>query len=162
MRWVRRFATVALGALAIVPIAQATSWDLIVKSDDGLMTFYGDPKSVVVRGTMRKVRLLYDYKLLQQDPDTFVENRSTTALTSIDCRNRKLAAVQSTMYAGNMGKGKVVVKSVTLPESDLHYVEVASGSIDEKVLNHVCKPTKVSGSPPPKDQGKQEKPAPAR
>jgi hypothetical protein len=140
--------------MAIAPPAQASSWDLIVNSDDGLMTFYGDPKSLVVRGPMRRVRLLYDYKLLQQDPDTFVENRSTTALTSLDCENRKLASMQSTMYAGNMAKGKVVVKSATLPESDLHYVEGAAGSIDEKVLNYACKIGKKSRAKPAKHKAK--------
>ncbi len=105
------------------------------------------------------MRLLYDYKALQQDPDTFVENRSTTALTSLDCQNRKLASMQSTMYAGNMAKGKVVVTSATLPESDLHYVEVAPGSIDEKVLNYACKIGRKPGSQPQKDNSKHARPA---
>jgi hypothetical protein len=158
MRWLQRVAAATLGMLALAPIAQASSWDFIVKSDDGLVTFYGDPKSLVVRGSMRKVRLLYDYKKLQQDPDTFVENRSTTAVTSLDCQNRKLASMQSTMYAGNMAKGKVTVTSALLPESDLHYVEVASGSIDEKVLNYACKIGKKPGSQTQKDKAKAKGP----
>ena len=122
----------------IVPVAQAASWDPIVASDDGLLTFYGDPASLVVRGPMRTLRLLYDYRLLQQDSETFIENRSTIAVTAIDCQSHKLAGVQSTSYAKNMGKGSVVEKSVTLAESDLHYVAAVPGSIDDKVVSYVC------------------------
>jgi hypothetical protein len=35
--------------------------------------------------------LIYDYKEAQLDPDTFIANRSTIAVTLVDCRNRKLA-----------------------------------------------------------------------
>ena len=109
MSWGGHFLAVIVCLMTLVPVAQASSWDYIVKSDDGLMTFYGERDSLVVRGPMRRVRLLYDYRLVQQDSETFIENRSTVALASIDCRNRKLAAIQSTSYAGNMGKGTVVV-----------------------------------------------------
>jgi hypothetical protein len=103
-----------------------------------LVTFYGDPKSAALYGTMRRMWLLYDYQQVQQDPDTFVETRSIVGLASFDCRHRKLGTVQSTNYAGNMGKGKAVVKSAPLSAKNIHYVDATSGSVDGKVLTFVC------------------------
>jgi hypothetical protein len=120
--------------------AQPARWSPVAKSDDGIITFYKDPGSMVVAGDTRRVRLLYDYQQMQQDPDTLIEHLSTIVLASADCRNYKLASVQSADYAAKMGKGKLVTKSRILPPEQLHYVSVSpsSGSVDDKIMKSVC------------------------
>ncbi len=137
-RRLRCVSAVAIALFACASQAEARQWNYVAKSDDGLVTFYGDRKSTAVQGTLRRMWMLYDYQQVQQDPDTFVETRSIVSLASFDCRNRKLGTIQSTNYAGNMGKGKAVVKSVPLSAREIHYVNAAPGSIDEKVLTFAC------------------------
>ncbi len=136
--WTRRLAVVILSASTAISAAQESIWSVVTKTDDGLMTFYGDRTSVVVQGSLRRAKLLYDYKLLQQDPDTFVEHRSTIEIVSVDCRNHRIAAVQSTDYAGNMGKGTISVQSIELPPEQLRYIVAKPASIDERVISYVC------------------------
>src|SRR5262249_53908563 len=91
--------------------ATGSAWTHITASDDGLMNFYFDATSVVENGAVRRVRLLFDYTRLQQDPDTLIEHRSTIELASIDCSHRTLAPVEATSYADNMGRGRVVAEA---------------------------------------------------
>jgi hypothetical protein len=118
--------------------AQSTSWRVVVKSDDGQITFYADAGSLVIQDTLRTVRLLYDYVQIQQNPDTLERHLSTIELASIDCKDRRIAPVQSTNYVRHMGAGAIVTKSVTVPKEQLHYVTAAADSLDDKVVNYVC------------------------
>jgi hypothetical protein len=118
--------------------AQSTSWRLVVKSDDGQIAFYADSTSLAIHDTLRSVRLLYDYAQTQQNPDTLERNLSTIELTSIDCRSRRIAPVQSTNYAGHKGAGAVVSKSVSVPKEQLRYVTAAADSLDDIVVKYVC------------------------
>jgi hypothetical protein len=126
--------------VASAAAAHAGAWSLVTKSDDGLTAFYLDSASVVVVGGTRRARILYDYQQTQQDPDTLVEHRSVVVLASADCQGYRLATMQSTTYAANMAKGKVVAKSLTFPEDELRYVTVslASGSLDDRIMKSLC------------------------
>jgi hypothetical protein len=84
------------------------------------------------------VQLLFDYTELQQDPDTLIEHRSTIELASVDCRDRRLAAIEATSYSRNMGRGTAVVQNPPDPGGRLRYVHAAPGSIDDKVVTFVC------------------------
>jgi hypothetical protein len=138
--YARHMAAFCLCMVSAALQAQPTHWSLVSKSGDGIVTFYKDAGSVTVARGTRLVRLLYDYQQIQQDPDTLMEHRSTIVLVSADCRNHRLASVQSTDYAANMGKGKLVVKSRSLPPEQLHYISVSpsSGSVDDKIMKSVC------------------------
>jgi hypothetical protein len=127
----------ALGCACIASPCEA-AWDFIAKSDDGLMTFYGDRGSVVPHGGAFRVRLLFDYAQMQQDPDTLIEHRSMIELASVDCLGRRLAAVEATSYARNMGKGAAVVKNERVPDPSLSYVRATPASVDDRVVTFVC------------------------
>jgi hypothetical protein len=116
----------------------AAAWDFITRSDDGLVNFYGDPKSIVHRGDALRIRLLFDYQQLQQDPDTLIEHRSTIELASVECRERRIAAVQATSYSRNMGRGRPVVANEHVPEERLRYVTAKPASVDDKVVSFAC------------------------
>jgi hypothetical protein len=140
----------AMFLLAVGSAARAGTWDLIVKSDDGLTAFYLDSHSLAMAAGARRARLLYDYQQTQQDPDTLVEHRSVVVLASADCRNYRLATVQATAYADNMAKGRIVTKSPAFPKDELRYVTVspASGSVDDKVLQSLCALKKTAPARP--------------
>ena len=114
------------------------AWSFITSSDDGLMTFYGDHKSIEPHKGALRVRLLFDYAQLQQDPDTLIEHRSTVEIASIDCHDRRLAAIEATSYAKNMGRGAAVVVNERVPDPSLHYVKATPGTVDDKVVTFVC------------------------
>ena len=122
------------------PRPSAAAWNFITSSDDGLMSFYGDLESVVHRGNALRIRLLFDYKDVQQDPDTLIEHRSTIELATVQCSDRRIAAVQATSYSRNMGKGKVVVTTERMPDERLRYVAAKPASVDDKVVSFACAP----------------------
>jgi len=134
----RRVAAATLFLSAIAYAAPHDSWNYITRSPDGLVSFYGDHKSITLREAIRRARVLYNYKEPQLDPDTLVTTRSTIAVTLADCRKRKLAGIEGTDYAGPMGSGKILSRSRQLPNAAPEYVEAKSGSADEAVLNYIC------------------------
>jgi|SRR5579871_273743 len=125
-------------AASVAAPCWAATWDLITVSDQDLVRFYVDPASVRKQGSVRRARLLFDYKQVQQDPDTLIEHRSTVEVASIDCGHHRLAPIEATSYAGNMGQGAAVVVNEAVAESRLRYVDAAAGSIDDKVVSFVC------------------------
>jgi hypothetical protein len=134
----RRYGVALFVLLVAFSCPSASAWDFITKSDDGLMNFYGDPKSMVHRGDTLRIRLLFDYRELQQDPDTLIEHRSTIELASVECRDRRIAAVQATSYSRNMGRGRAVVANERVPEERLRYVAAKPASVDDKVVSFAC------------------------
>lgn len=133
----RALSVIALGCACIASPCEA-AWDLIARSDDGLMTFYGERNSVRAHGDALRVRLLFDYAQMQQDPDTLIEHRSMIEIASVDCRGRRLAAIEATSYARNMGKGRAVVVNEQAPDTALRYVKAAPASIDDRVVTFAC------------------------
>jgi hypothetical protein len=124
--------------ILVVSGPSAAAWDFVATSDDGLVTFYGDPTSVVRHGDARRIRLLFDYRELQQDPDSLIEHRSTVELASVECANRRIAAVQATSYSRNMGRGQKVIAGERVPDERLRYVAARPASIDDKVVSFAC------------------------
>ena len=121
----------------IAPVhAGRPAWKHITTSADGLTSFYLDAKRSVTRGSPRRVRLLFDFSKLQQDPDTLIEHRSMVEGASIDCQRRTLAPIEATGYAENMGRGRAVV-TMASPQP-LKAVAAAPGSIDARVIDFVC------------------------
>jgi Surface-adhesin protein E len=123
---------------ADVRAASADAWDYIATSKDGLVSFYGNHRGIAMHGAIQRARLLYDYKEAQLDPDTLIANRSTIAVTLVDCSNRKMASIEGSDYSGPMGSGKIVSRSRQLPDARPQYVPAESGTVDDDVLNYVC------------------------
>jgi hypothetical protein len=134
---VRVAALIIVCCFAIPTDGLAIAWRHITASDDGLANFYTDTKSVVAHGSVRRVRLLFDFSKVQQDPDTLIEHRSIVELVSIDCRHHSLAPIEATSFAENMAGGRAVV--TTASPQPLRHVVAASGSVDERVIDFVCK-----------------------
>jgi hypothetical protein len=134
----RGMAAMVLVAGACIASPCEAAWDLITRSDDGLMNFYGDRSSIVPHGHLTQVRLLFDYAQLQQDPDTLIEHRSTIEVASVDCSGRRIAAVEATSYERNMGRGRPVVRHEPPTDGLVRFVKAAPASIDDKVVTFAC------------------------
>ena len=123
-------------AFAAPADARAAAWTHITTSADGFTSFYMDAKGSTTHRSPRRVRLLFDFSQLQQDPDTLIEHRSMVETASIDCRHRTLATIDATSFAEHMGRGRAVVTQ-TSPQP-LKPAVAAPGSIDERVIDFVC------------------------
>jgi hypothetical protein len=133
--WSSRVALLAV-AMAFATSGEASAWKRIAASADGLVTFYADTASMTQRGTLRRFRLLYDYRQAQEDPDDLTVSLSMTVLASIDCRQQLLGVERLTRYSANMAQGSIVSRSPA--EKKVAYRKVAPGSIDEQTLKFVC------------------------
>lgn len=117
--------------------ATGATWKHLTASEDNLVNFYIASGRVVRKASTRQVRLLFDFTMVQQNPDTLVEHRSTVEVASIDCRGHAIAAITSTDYAMNMGRGRAVGRMAS-PHRE-RPVAAKSGSIDGRVIDFVCK-----------------------
>jgi hypothetical protein len=123
-------------AMAFATHGEASAWKRIAASADGLVTFYADTASMTQRGNLRRFRILYDYRQVQEDPDDLTVSLSMTVLASIDCRQQLLGVERLTRYSANMAQGSIVSRSA--PDKRIAYRKVAPGSIDEQTLKFVC------------------------
>jgi hypothetical protein len=135
MTAVRMFALIII-CFATPTGALAAAWRHIAVSDDGLVNFYMDAKSVAAKGSTRRARLLFDFSKVQQDPDTLIEHRSTIEMVFLDCRSRTIAPIEAISYSDHKGLGQPVI-STKSPEP-LRHVVAAPKSIDGRVLDFVC------------------------
>jgi hypothetical protein len=117
-----------------VPDATAAAWSHVTSTSDGLIDFYVD-KSSIKGGHERTGRVLYDYRNVQQDPDTLEEHRSTVVSARVDCVAPRLGVIRSANYADAMGRGKAIdLASTATPE--MH--AVSSGTIDDQIRAAIC------------------------
>ena len=101
---VRLFALI-ICCLAIPTDALAAAWKHVAVSDDGLVNFYVDAESVAAKGPTLRVRLLFDFSKVQQDPDTLIEHRSTIEIAFLDFLgqpNGEHGVLQQMLYMYNM------------------------------------------------------------
>ena len=121
---VRLFA-LTICCFAIPTEALAAAWKHIAVSDDGLVNFYTDVESVAAKGSTRRVRLLFDFSKVQQDPDTLIEHRSIIEIAFLDCRRRTIAPIEAISFSENKGRGRPLVS--TKSPQPLRHVVAAEG-----------------------------------
>ena len=132
---IRLFALI-ICCFAIPTDALAAAWKHISVSDDGLVNFYMDAERVAAKGSTLRVRLLFDFSKVQQDPDTLIEHRSTIEIAFLDCRRRTIAPIEAISYSGNKGRGRpVVFDEISTTASPRRR---GPQSIDERVVDFVC------------------------
>ena len=126
---------VALFALLLAPGAYGASWSRVTSSPDGLVDFYID-RAGITGSDPRSVRILYDYRDVQQDPDTLVEQRSSIITARIDCRHSTITIIQSRDFGERMARGKPSSVSAVRQPVQKH---IADGTIDQRIQQAVCK-----------------------
>jgi surface-adhesin protein E len=135
-------AILALIAMTTAAAATVASWTKVAVSPDGLLTFYADVAHI--RGNhVRAVRLLYDYREVQQDPDTLEEHRSSIVSALVDCATSRIGVTKSENFSDPMGRGKPTNKTAT-QDPEMHVV--AEETIDAKILDAVCRGRHEAGA----------------
>lgn len=90
--------------LAVVSSSAMAEW-VEVGSDDAMnLTIYADPSTIIKRGSMEIISVLYDYKRIQHD-ENLPPFLSTISQEEYDCNELRTKDITSSDYSNNMGKG---------------------------------------------------------
>lgn len=109
-------------------------WQEIGKTD--AFTLYADTATVQKQGDKAQIMSLLDFKKPGQNPKTKEAANSLIGLNEFDCAAVKYRPIEFKVFAGNMGKGKVVEEQKT-PDSPFEGIE--NGSWPAGVYNVACR-----------------------
>ena len=109
-------------------------WQDIGKTD--AFTLYVDPATVQKQGDKAQIVSMLDFKKPGQNPKTKENANSLIGLNEFDCSAVKYRPIEFKVFAGNMGKGKVVEEQKT-PDSSFETIE--NGSWPAGVYNVACR-----------------------
>jgi hypothetical protein len=109
-------------------------WQEIGKTD--AFTLYADTATIQKQGDKAQIMSLLDFKKPGQNPKTKESANSLIGLNEFDCAAVKYRPIEFKVFAGNMGKGKVVEEQKT-PDSSFEAIE--NGSWPAGVYNVACR-----------------------
>lgn len=109
-------------------------WQEIGKTE--AFTLYADTATIQKQGDKAQIMSLLDFKKPGQNPKTKELANSLIGLNEFDCAAVKYRPIEFKVFAGNMGKGKVVEEQKT-PDSPFEDIE--NGSWPAGVYNVVCR-----------------------
>ena len=109
-------------------------WQEIGKTD--LFTVFVDPGTLQNQGNLAQIMSMLDFKKPGQNPKTKENVNSIIGLNEYDCSAVKYRPIEFKVFAGNVGKGKVVEEQQT-PNSTFEAIE--NGSWPAGVYNVACR-----------------------
>ena len=109
-------------------------WQEIGKTD--AFTLYADTATIQKQGDKAQIISMLDFKKPGQNPKTKEKASSLIGLNEFDCSAIKYRPIEFKVFAGNMGKGKVVEEQKT-PDSSFETIE--NGSWPAGVYNVACR-----------------------
>ena len=109
-------------------------WQEIGKTD--AFTLYVDAATIQKQGDKSQIVSMLDFKKPGQNPKTKENANSLIGLNEFDCSAVKYRPIEFKVFAGNMGKGKVVEEQKT-PSSSFETIE--NGSWPAGVYNVACR-----------------------
>ena len=109
-------------------------WQEIGKTD--AFTLYADTATIQRQGDKAQIISMLDFKKPGQNPKTKENANSIIGLNEFDCSAIKYRPIEFKVFAGNMGKGKVVEEQKT-PDSTFETIE--NGSWPAGVYNVACR-----------------------
>lgn len=109
-------------------------WQEIGKTD--AFTLYVDTATIQKQGDKAQVLSMLDFKKPGQNPKTKETANSLIGLNEFDCQAIKYRPIEFKVFAGNLGKGKVVEEQKT-PDSAFEAIE--NGSWPAGVYNVACR-----------------------
>ena len=109
-------------------------WQEIGKTD--AFTLYADTATIQKQGDKAQIISMLDFKKPGQNPKTKETANSIIGLNEFDCSAIKYRPIEFKVFAGNMGKGKVVEEQKT-PNSSFEAIE--NGSWPAGVYNVACR-----------------------
>ena len=125
---------ILLTILALISSSAMAEWVMIGENKILAITAYADPDTDKPQKNGHKVKMwkIYDYKTTQEESGyKFI---SAKFQNEYDCRKEQSRILVNTVYADNMGRGKVIFTEPTLGK----WLPITSGSLDEALLKFAC------------------------
>jgi hypothetical protein len=124
----------AISATLLVSGNAMAAWQDIGKNDQS--TVYVDTATLQTQGNLAQIMSMLDFKKPGQDPQTKENVNSIIGLNEFDCSTGKYRPLEFKVFAGNLGKGKVVVDQKT---PDSIFEAIPNGSWAAGVFNVACR-----------------------
>ena len=124
----------AISATLLVSGNAMAAWQDIGKNDQS--TVYVDTATLQTQGNLAQIMSMLDFKKPGQDPQTKENVNSIIGLNEFDCSTGKYRPLEFKVFAGNRGKGKVVVDQKT---PDSIFEAIPNGSWAAGVFNVACR-----------------------
>lgn len=124
----------AMTATFLVSGNAMAAWQDIGSNDQS--TVYVDTATLQTQGNLAQILSMLDFKKPGQDPQTKENVNSIIGLNEYDCSNGKYRPLEFKVFAGNRGKGKVVVDQKT---PDSIFDAIPNGSWAAGVFNVACR-----------------------
>ena len=110
------------------------AWQDIGNNDQS--TVYVDTATLQTQGNLAQIMSMLDFKKPGQDPQTKENVNSIIGLNEYDCSTGKYRPIEFKVFAGNRGKGKLVVDQKT---PDSVFDAIPNGSWAAGVFNVACR-----------------------
>ena len=131
MKFIMVLASVLLSAIP----AYAVNWELVSGTDNSEV--YIDTESVIRKGYVIEVWVMYDFANTKQLAYSLKDYKSEIDLDSYDSINRTVTNLSSTLYAENRGHGDVVSSHETGKYASPS--RLIPGSIGESIMKYLFK-----------------------
>lgn len=140
-----RFAVLLWGAAAalMVDAASASEWHALGKS--GQDDIYVDRASIREHGGAVDAWVLYDYAETRMSPDSDKPFRSGKGLKRFRCRDKTVGTLQFMLFPEKHARGQKV-DAIRFQPAKVEDRRVEPGSVNERLLNYVCKRAAGKGS----------------
>jgi hypothetical protein len=96
--------TILVTILAVVSSNAMAEWVEVDGDDVMSLTIYADPSTIIKRGNMVIISVLYDYKTIQHD-DKLPPFLSNIYQEEYDCNELRTKSITSSDFSKNMGTG---------------------------------------------------------
>jgi hypothetical protein len=110
------------------------AWQELGKNEQSIV--YVDTATLQAQGNLAQIVSMLDFKKPGQDPQTKENVNSIIGLNEYDCSTGKYRPIEFKVFAGNRGKGKVVVDQKT---PDSIFEAIPNGSWADGVFNVACR-----------------------
>ncbi|QWD67551.1 hypothetical protein AOC21_05750 [Polynucleobacter sp. VK25] len=131
----KKISSLLLLSAALTCSANAfAEWQEVGKTET--FTLYADTATIQRQGDKAQIISMLDFRKPGQNPKTKEVANSLIGLNEFDCSAIKYRPIEFKVFAGNMGKGKVVEEQKT-PDSAFETIE--SGSWPAGVFNVACR-----------------------
>jgi hypothetical protein len=133
-------AGIAVLLIVLAMPAGAQNWLRYGDAADSTATFYYDPSTVRVNGSMRRVWQLQDLKepgwSLQEPKSRAVQSRK--ALSEFDCKGERHRTLAFSEFSGPLGMGSLVASDTFDPPPGVGWQFVAPASMGNTLFKLVC------------------------
>ena len=127
-------ALLALSTTLLISGNALAAWQEIGKNEQSVV--FVDTATLQTQGDLAQIMSMLDFLKPGQDPATKENVNSIIGLNEYDCSTGKYRPIEFKVFAGNRGKGKVIVDQKT---PDSIFDAIPNGSWAAGVFNVACR-----------------------